>query len=455
MLYYCPPEPPVKSLAPALSLRIFVAATTLSMAGCGASPAMRAVEDGHLEGLRALVTDDLQHGRLGTNGAVSFARALARSEVLRAAGDEGIQRMRELRSCASEVEDALSHRADKRDPLGPAAATVLLEAGISASDAYRRWARAAPGSPEAGWRPLGARGLISSSDGELRRKLMADGDEEVRRQALRASLDAGDPADTEAVLEAAQIDPHPAARAQAIRSAGALGGERVVLALKDLWPRADGPVREAIVAAWASRGSWDKGGRREITWVVETQRGLPALAAASALVRAGGPANGEAVGVLSRAVNEGPTSDRVRAIDGVPLRIAELREAVSKAEADPDEVVAVAAMARRLDASPEEGGPEERSTAREALIARLLPIATGTGAGAMGAKGALARAKVKRIAPILERDGVAADAKLRVDAGTALAVLGDFTHAAVVAADPEPQVRTAVSCAILRHWAMK
>lgn len=430
-----------------------MAATTLAMAGCGASPAMRALEDGHLEGLRALVTDDLQHGRLGMSNAVSLARAIARSEVLRANGDEGAQRMRELRSCAGEVEGELSHRADKRDPLGAAAASVLLEAGLSSPDAYRRWARAAPGSPEAAWRPLGARGLISSDDGELRRELMADGDEEVRRGALRASIDAGDPFDTEPVLEAARVDPSPTARAQAIRAAGALGGERAVLALKDLWPRADGPVREAIVAAWASRGSWETGGRREIVWVVETQRGLPALAAASALLRTGGRANGEAVGVMERAVNEGPTGDRVRAIDVAPLRIPALRQAVNKAEADPDEVVAVAAMTRRLEAPPEDGGAAERSSEREALIAKLLPIATGTGTGAMGAKGALARAKVKRVAPILERDGAASDAKLRVDAGTALAVLGDFSHAAVVAADPEPQVRTAVSCAILRAWA--
>ena len=82
-----------------------------------------------------------------------------------------------------------------------------------------------------------------------------------------------------------------------------------------------------------------------------------------------------------------------------------------------------------------------------------MPIAANNGPGAIVAKGALARAGVNRLVPYLQRDGAGRDARLRIEAGTALSVLGDLPHAAQIAADPEPRVRTAVACAILRAWA--
>ena len=447
------PRRPTGSPSSIVLLAALAGAAALGATGC-ASATVRAAEDGHFDGLRAAMAAELARGDLGLNESVSFAKAVARGEVERAKGDEGAQNVKDLRSCAHEIDDALSERADTRDAIGAVAAMVRIDAGISSPGHFARWAKASPLDPTSAWRPLGARGLVSSDDAALRRTLIADADEEVRRGALRAALEADDPADTEAVLEAMRVDPSPAARAQAIRTAGVIGGARVVTALKDLWPRADDAVREGIVDAWSTHGAFNSGGRREIAWVVETQRGRPVIAAATVLVRAGGPEALGAAGALERAVHEGPTVDRMLAIDASPLRLEALRAAILEAEKDSDEAVAVSALARRFEAPAALGGPAD-GRARAELGAKLLKAAGGTGGGAVIAKGALARAHDARLLPILERDGLAKDQKTRAEAGTALAVLGDLRRAAVVAADPEPRVRVAVSCAILRAWTAK
>jgi hypothetical protein len=431
-----------------------VAVAALASAGCAASPFVRAAEQGKYEGLKASLAADVEQGRIGIGEAARFARAVASGEVERAKGEDGAQRIRELLSCAREVDGALDRRADTRDTLGAVAALVRLDAGISGAGRYSRWARIPVDAPEAAWRALGARSLTSSGDAELRRAMFADPDEEVRRSALRAALEAADPDDVEGVLESARVDPSPAARAQAIRAAGVIGGERAVLALKDIWPRADEDVREEIVGAWATHASFNAGGRRELVGVVEHHHGRAAIGAASVLIRAGGEGSDEARGALERAVKEGPTADRARAIMLASLRVASLREAVIKAMEDPDDGVAAVAMARLFAAPPELGGPKD-SAARAAISSKLLKLADGHGPGSAAAKGALAQAHDPRLLPILKRDGEAKNDKTREQAGTALAVYGDLARAAVVAADPEPRVRVTVACAILRAWAAK
>jgi hypothetical protein len=450
------PRPPfAASLPPCGWLVAAALSSALASAGCARSPAVRAAEQGRFEGLREALSARVAHGRLSAREAEGFARAVTKGEVTRASGDEGVQRIHELSGCAREVDGVLGDRADRRDAVGAAAALVLVEAGLESPGRYARWARAAPDDPEAAWRPLGARSLTSGGDGPLRRLLIADPDEEVRRNALHASLAAGDPADTEAVLEAARVDPYPAARAEAIHAAGALGGQRVVIALRDLWPRADAPAREAIVEAWAASRSLDSGGRHELTWVVETQRGLPSVVAASKLVRLGGAGSVEAAGALERAIADGPTADRQRAIDLAPFALPAIRAALAKAESDPDEAVAASAMARRLLEPADQGGAPERSADREALVTKLLAIASGTGIGASTARATLARAKVAGVVPLLEREGSANDATARAEAGKSLAAAGDLGRAAVVAADLEPRVRVVVACAILHAVATR
>lgn len=431
-----------------------LALASLASAGCAASPAIRAAEAGKYEGLRESLAADVQQGRIGMNEAVRFAKAVARGEVERAKGEEGAQRIRAFTTCAREVDDALDKRADTHDALGAVAALVRVDAGITSPGRFSRWVRVAPDAPEAAWRALGARSLTSSSDAELRRRMIADPDEEVRRSALRAALEAADPDDTEAVLEAARVDPSTGARAQAIRTAGVIGGERAVLALKDIWPRADDAARESIVDAWATHASFNAGGRRELVWVLDQHHGRAAIAAALTLIHAGGEGAVEAQGALELAVKEGPTADRALAIQASSLRIPALREAIIKAAGDPDDGVAAAATVRLFEAPPELGGPRDAAAHAE-LAAKLLKLAEGTGPGSVAAKGGLARAHDPRLLPILERDGVARDQKTRAEAGTAYAVYGDLPRAAVLAADPEPGVRASVACSILRAWAAK
>ncbi len=435
------PRPGASPAPPSRLLLRVVVCVALGPLGCAGSPTLRAAEEGRFEGLRATLAGELAQGRLGAREATRFAHAVARGEIARASGEAGLQRLHELSKCAAEVAGPLDDRADKRDAFGAAAALVLLDAGVHSPGRFSRWATTPPDAPEAAWRALGARSLDSRGDGEVRRRLIADADQEVRRSALHASLEASDPADADAVLEAARVDPFPAARHQAIHAAGAIGGEAVVLALKDLWPRADAPTREAIVDAWAAEPSFPSGGRRELEWVVSTQHGLPAILAAAALVRA--DAAGEATGTLERAIKDGPTADRIRTIELVPFALPALRSAVVKAEADPDEAVAAAALARVLDT------PSEKA-ARAEIIPRLLALAAGDGLGAVTARDALAAAREPQVLPILERRSAADDAKTRAEAGSALAALGDLGRAALVATDREPSVRTIVACAILR-----
>src|SRR6185295_16744769 len=150
------------------------------------------------------------------------------------------------------------------------------------------------------------------------------------------------------------------------------------LALKDRWATADTPLREAIADAWATRASIDVGGRRELSWVVDTQGGAPAIAAAYAIVRTAnhalpipsGPGVENALGVIERAVKSGVPRERIFALSIAPLSVPPLQKAVIEASTDPDEEVALAAISRRLDTDFLHGGAS--TTDRPALIVRLL-----------------------------------------------------------------------------------
>lgn len=420
-------------------------------AGCAVNPAIRAAESGKYEGLREQLSASVKEGRLAPGDAVGFAKAVAAGEIERAEGPLGAQSLRDMVSCAKQVDAALDRRVGKRDALSPLAALVRVDGGAASADSWASYAKLPPSDERAGFRALGARSLTGGSDGELRRALMADPDEEVRRSALLAAQSAGDPQDLEIILEAARVDPSPEARLVAIRAAGGLGGERAVLGLRDIWQRADAPVREAIVDAWTTRNAFHNGGRRELVAVINHNKGRPAVRAAVTLVKAGGEDSMEALGFLERAVKEGPTDARTYAIEQAPLALPTLREAMRKAEGDSDEAVSTAAMVRRF-----ESGLADTS-ARAELSEKLLKVADTDkpGPGWLAAVGALARAHDARVRPALEREGAAKDKAARIQAGVALALLGDMPRAAVVAADAEPRVRVMVSCAMLRAWASR
>ncbi|MEP7124207.1 MAG: hypothetical protein ABJE95_24990 [Byssovorax sp.] len=438
----------------------FAAVGLVLLCQCGGSASLRAAEAGRFTGLSAEVAAEVKRGDLDEAEAIELARAILRRDVAGAAGDEGAARIHGLAGCARPLDRALEHRAEDDDVAGAAAAMVRLEVGLSSREDFVHWASEAPGGPRSAFRAVGARALSGPDDGALRRKLIVDADQAVRLAALRASEHAASASDTDVVLDAARVDPFPMARAVAVRAAGAIGGERVVLALKDLWAAADPLLREAIADAWGTPASIDAGGRRELSWAAETQGGAPAIAAAYALVRAGnhatpmptGPGVAEAIGVIERAIKSGVTHERTFAITIAPLSAPALQNAVIEASKDVDEDVALAATVRRLDTAAGQGGASPAD--RPALTAKLLAAASsGEKMRGLVARNALARLGVRELLPLLDKEASSPDAQLRKAAGTAFVALGELPRAAVLAADTDARVRDGVACSLLMHAA--
>ena len=432
------------------------AAGLLLLCNCGGSASLRAAEAGRFNGLSAVVAAEVKRGDLDAGEAVDLARAILRRDVAAAVGDEGATRIRGLAGCARSLDGALERRAESADDAAAAAAMVRLEANLSPREDFIHWASEAPGGPRAAFRPVGAVALWGAEDGALRRRLFLDSDQAVRLGALRAAQRAAFADDTDALLEAARLDPYPMARIQAVRAAGAIGSARVVLALKDRWASADTALREAIADAWGMPASLDAGGRRELSWAAETQGGAPAIAAAHALVRAGdhalpipsGPGVEAAIGVIERAVKSGVAHERIFAITIAPLTVPPLQKAVIEASIDTDEEVALAAVSRRLDTDFLHGGASAAD--RPALIAKLLTAASsGEKMRGLVARSALARAGAREVLPLLDKDATSADAQTRKAAGTAFVALGELPRAAVLAVDADARVRDGVACSLL------
>ncbi|WP_437276951.1 hypothetical protein WME90_37725 [Sorangium sp. So ce375] len=435
------------SLAGLLFLPAVIAVA--GVVGCTSSASLRAAEAGRFDELRRTLSDELRRGALDRDDARAIARAVAEGEIARATPPSGAERLRELRTCARTLEDALAERAAGSDAVATAAAMILLEAGISDPGSVKRYASEAAAGRDAGknaaLRALEARALVTAEDGAARRSRMLDGDQEVRVSALRAAAAAADPSDREALLEAARLDPYPLARTLAIRAAGALGGRDVVLALRDIWTLSDEPGREAIAEAWATPRALGDGGRAQLLWVISTQRGAPAIAAARALVREGGEGAGEAISVLIGAIRSSQSRDRVYAILSAPLADPAVRSALVEAQGDPDEAVVFAVHSRHVDAPARDVAARERSAA----VAWLMKLAAGTSTRAVLARGVLARAGIRAAVPLLERDLRSREIPVRDAAGAGLVALGEIPRAASLLADAEPQVRTSVACAIL------
>ncbi|WP_437895042.1 hypothetical protein [Sorangium sp. So ce124] len=421
----------------------------VAVTGCASSASLRAAEAGRFDELRRTLGDELRRGALDSDDVRAIARTIAQGEIARATPPSGVDRLRELRTCARALEDALAERAAGSDAIATAAEMLLLEAGLTDPESVKRYASDAaagrhPGK-DAALRALETRALVTAEDGAVRRSRMLDGDQEVRVSALRAAAAAADPSDRGALLEAARLDPYPLARTLAIRAAGALGDQEVVLALRDIWTLSDEPGREAIAEAWATPRAMGGGGRAQLLWAISTQRGAPAIAAARALVRAGGEGAGEAVSVLIGAIRSSQSRDRVYAILSAPLQDAAVRSALIEAQGDPDEAVVFAVHSRHVDAAPRDVAARERSAA----VAWLMKLAAGTSTRAVLARGVLARAGIRAIVPLLERDVRSREIPVREAAGAGLVALGEIPRAASLLADAEPQVRTSVACEIL------
>lgn len=419
-----------------------LAAVVLAMAGAGcagANDAERAALAQDLPALRAAIVAQHRAGDLDDDGAADIAEASAEGDLAKQKGWRGAQATLAWQACAADVEDALEDRGDAGDDPAAAALWLLVAAGEEDADDFVDHDAPDEGG-SAWWRSLGARGLVDDDEADVRRARIRDGEERVRLAAIQAADDALDPADLDELLEAARLDPLPAARARAIRAVGRIGGPHAALGLRDVWVRAEPRLRQLIAAAWSSYPTYAQGGERELLRVIEEESGEPAVAAASALARSGGKHAGQARGTLARAIEKGTRGERVFAIATAPSA-PEIAKAVREAAKDRDPAVAAAALARVA----REGDAREQKAARDALFAR----ARAAGPDARAARGELARAGDRRAEPLAEKAIVAARPADRAAAARDLAALGRAYRASALLADPERDVRIAAACAIL------
>lgn len=414
--------------------------------GCSSSPALRAAESHDLAALAREIAAESRQGGPRASDARAIAKAVATHAIRNAKGEAGRKTIDAYARCARVLDDPMAERSESNtDEVAAAAALVRLESGRLAPDDARALATRPSVSPA--WRAVETRALLRPEDGPERRARFLDGDQDIRVAALHAAADAGDVADTEALLEAARLDPHPLARSLAVRAiARTATGERAVLALHDLWIRADDSTRQAIADAWATERTIDAGGRRELLWAAEHGKGADAIAAAAALSRWKGEGWDQAIGVLTRAIESGPTSDRVFAIGVAPTHEEPIETALRKAIGDKDDAVVVAVAWRLLSGVGREV-PEEKD--RKALVAKLMEYAKSPVTRGFQAQKALARAGVREVLPFLDKQVSLKDTRARETTGVAYVDLKELGKAAVFVADEDLGVRAAVACAII------
>jgi hypothetical protein len=416
--------------------RTVVAAACLLALGCGAPAVVQTALRGDLATLQRQIRDRQAAGDLDRGTVVELARAVAAREVRSSKGDLGVRRVRQVRGCAGALLPVLRERAERLDEAGAEAALVLLETGrLDPGALVARYRDASDGA----WRAVAARAAVAPKFAQLRRGYMVDPDERVRRAALAAAVAAPDPDDLDVALETTRLDPDALSRSLAAQTAGAVGGSRVALALRDYWARADEPTRLMFIEAWAMPRTFATGGREALLWVAETAGGLPAVAAAHALAEVGGESASAGVGALLRAMREGTVEERRLALRLAPFADADVRAELWKAAKERDRAVQVMALARLV------GAPSERERARP----ELRKLAAGKDTVAVQARAALAAAgDVAMLGPLEQQLRQGTSHERRV-AALSLLELGRYAAAAPALADDDPAVRIEVACSML------
>jgi hypothetical protein len=425
-------------------------AVVATAGGCASSPALHAAEGGDFASLQREVAGKEKLGKLSNGDAADLARAVGAWEVAKGPPNEQLARVRELRACVREMDEAFARRMRTADAAGAEAALARVEAGaMSEKDA-----RAHGADVDDGWRAVGARGLVREEDDASRQKAYTDPAPAVRRAAMHAALEAKDRRDVDALAEAARVDPEPIVRTDAVRTLAVIGGGPVVAKLRDLWTGADEPLREDIAVAWASPAIASAGGRDELRLLLAQGRGPAAVEGAGAVLRGGDrdvEIDASATSLLARTIAKGSHRDRLHAIVVSPVSVASLAsraaaygpllDALREATKDPDVMLRLAALARLVDSPPD----------RDASIRALEAVAADKDrvAASSRAKLALAAAGDLRVQAWIEADLAAPDAAARLGAATALAALGRAGRAAPLLADADPSVRTRAACTIL------
>jgi len=407
---------------------------------CAASPALNAARRGDNAALHDALATRQRVGDLSTGEAVALARAVADRDLRGAVGGDAVDRVRDVRPCAHELDDSLARRMLLHDAAGAAAALARIDGGGFDLGDARRFVNDADG----GWRAVGARALVRPEDRDALLRALLDPVPLVRREAARAARDAKDPADLAALAEAARVDPEPIVRTEAVRAIAALPaapGGRVADTLRDLWTSGDDGLREDIALAWSTPAVWSAGGREALRVVVASGHGPGVVEGAAAILgRRDRDTEIEevAVAVLSRAIEIGPERIRAQALAQAPVGTKGLLVAARKADADDDLDVRVAALAWLA-----------RARADDKAIEKLEGLAQPGSAVADHARFALANLRDRRVQSWIEQDLGAPRPEERLGAATSLAALGVASRAAPLLADPEPTVRSRAACTMI------
>jgi hypothetical protein len=411
--------------------------SSLLLAACAASRSLGAAKRGDLRELKASIVRERARCRLDRADVRDLAQATADRELLRAPPAETSARIDEARACARWVSDALEKIAGRADDAGASATLALLDARTG-SGGSARFAQRYRSSPQPLWRAVAARASLGQDFGSARRIFYTDSDERVRLAALRAALEEADRADAGSLLEVARLDPNPLARALSARALGSIANSDIVLALRDLYVRADEGLRQSIVDAWGQKEAARAGGIRELVLAVETETGAPAIEAGWVLMRFTSEPDAPSIGIraLLRGIADGSSPNRTLAILHAPLSDPRIIDALRKAADSPDVGVATAALSRLV---------EQRSTRDEAL--RRLEILSK--AGAKGALHTMARMGNRSAIREVTRELSADSSEARLSAARTLIAANEHVLTADLLADPDPHVRIGTACAIL------
>ncbi len=431
----------------------------LAVVACDGGAAVTAARRGDSAALARAIEPELRAGRLTNDDAARIARAVAENAIESAKGDDARTRVRELRTCASELVAVLDARSKTHDAAGAEAAMALVEIGEISPFAAREWLQDTTDE----WRAVGARGLVREADEGARAKALVDPAASVRRASMRASAEAHAAKDVPGLLEAARVDPDLMARSEAVRAVAridplrtdvdASGAYDVVQRLHDLWSGADDALREDLARAYVSPNLAAAGGSEELRLLLAAKHGPGVVTAASIIAMGARTAPGgkpafsdetrtSAIAILVRTIDDAPRRDRLLAIAMAPLSNGEVRAALDRASDETMELeIREAALSQLLE------WPQKHDMARKALLAFASPSSPET--VARRARLALAADGDASVQAWIEADLKSPDAQTKLLAASALASLHRAARAAPLLADADAHVRTSVACTLL------
>ncbi len=416
--------------------------------GCAGSAAARAAARGDDAAMKAAILEKHKLGKLSDGEAAEIAKAVVERELSKAQGDAAVDRVHDVRSCVPAVASALEERAKIHDEAGAEAALALFEGGELSISSAKAWLH----DPSDPWRAVGARALGDEDDRDARLAALVDPSARVRRAAARASADAKDERDLDALFETARVDPEPIVRSEAVRAIARIdrGGMTTVNRLRDLWTSADDPLREDIAIAYTANGLAATGGADAVRTLVAAGHGPGVISAAAAILRPrsqqlfDAEIKKSAVALLVRAIDEGPRRERMFALAVARIDEPDLAAAIKRATTCEDDLdIRLSAYVRLL---------ESKDTAvHDAAAKEVLAFAGPEMKGALGrrARLALADAGDVRIQAWIEADLATDDPSGRLAAVQALSALHRAARGAPILADDDPRVRTRAACTIL------